>query len=64
LSEAVANPVRITFSRIVCSSPERLNHGFLTEGKLAAIFIKPSLGVFQLAGYLLHQLGSITHIHP
>jgi hypothetical protein len=30
---------------IVCSSPERLNLGFLTEGKLAAIFIKPSLGV-------------------
>jgi hypothetical protein len=30
---------------IVCSSPKRLNLGFLTEGKLAAIFIKPSLGV-------------------
>jgi hypothetical protein len=45
LSEAVAKPVRITFSRIVCSSPDRLNLGFLTEGKLAAIFIKPSLGV-------------------
>jgi hypothetical protein len=60
LSEAVAKPVRITFSRIVCSSPERLNLGFLTEGKLAAIFIKPSLGDFQLAGYLLHQLGSIS----
>jgi hypothetical protein len=30
---------------IVCSSPERLNLGFLTEGKLTAIFIKPSLGV-------------------
>jgi hypothetical protein len=28
--------------------------GFITEGKLAAIFIKPSLGVFQLAGHLLH----------
>jgi hypothetical protein len=30
------------------------NLGFITEGKLAAIFIKPSLGVFQLAGHLLH----------
>jgi hypothetical protein len=35
------------------------NLGFITEGKLAAIFIKPSLGFswgFQLAGHLLHQL--------
>jgi hypothetical protein len=30
------------------------NLGFITKGKLAAIFIKPSLGVFQLAGHLLH----------
>jgi hypothetical protein len=30
---------------IVCFSPDRHNLGFLTEGKLAAIFIKPSLGV-------------------
>jgi hypothetical protein len=37
---SVTKPVRITFSRIVCSSPERLNLDFLTEGKLAAIFIK------------------------
>jgi hypothetical protein len=28
-----------------CFSPNRHNLGFLTEGKLAAIFIKPSLGV-------------------
>jgi hypothetical protein len=44
-----------------------LNLGFITEGKLAAIFIKPSLGVSQLAGHLLHQLhankffGTIHH---
>jgi hypothetical protein len=30
---------------IVYFSPDRHNLGFLTEGKLAAIFIKPSLGV-------------------
>jgi hypothetical protein len=40
---SVIKPVRITFGRIVCSSPERLNLGFLTEGKLAAIFIKTLL---------------------
>jgi hypothetical protein len=32
------------------------NLGFITEGKPAAIFIKPSLGVFQLAGHLLHTI--------
>jgi hypothetical protein len=37
------------------------NLGFITEGKLAAIFIKPSLGVSQLAGHLLHILTSIWH---
>jgi hypothetical protein len=30
---------------IVCFSPDRQNLGFLTVGKLAAIFIKPSIGV-------------------
>jgi hypothetical protein len=30
---------------IICFSPDRHNLGFLTEGKLATIFIKPSLGV-------------------
>jgi hypothetical protein len=30
---------------IVCFSPDQHNLGFLTEGNLAAIFIKPSLGV-------------------
>jgi hypothetical protein len=43
------------------------NLGFLLREKLAAIFIKPSLGVSQLAGHLLHQLhvnkffGTIHH---
>jgi hypothetical protein len=42
--------VGITFSRLFASS--WINYlGFTTEGKLAAIFIKPSLGVFQLAGH-------------
>jgi hypothetical protein len=34
----------------------RLNLGFITEGKLAAIFIKPSLGVSNWPVILLHQL--------
>jgi hypothetical protein len=51
LSEAVAKPVRITFNRIVRFSPERLNLGFLTEEKLAAIFIKPSSWGSQRAGH-------------
>jgi hypothetical protein len=32
------------------------NFGFITEGKLAAIFIKPSLGVSNWPVILLHQL--------
>jgi hypothetical protein len=32
------------------------NLGFITEGKLAAIFIKPSLGVSNWPVILLHQL--------
>jgi hypothetical protein len=46
---------------------DRLNLGFLLREKLATIFIKPSLGVSQLAGHLLHQLhankffGTIHH---
>jgi hypothetical protein len=31
---------------------DRLNLGFLLREKLATIFIKPSLGVSQLAGHL------------
>jgi hypothetical protein len=37
------------------------NLGFITDGKLAAIFIKTSLGVFQLAGHLLHIPTSTWH---
>jgi hypothetical protein len=36
-----------------------INLGFLTEGKQAAILITPSSWGSQLAGYLLHQIGSI-----
>jgi hypothetical protein len=32
------------------------NLGFITEGKLAAIFIKPSLGVSNWPVILLHQI--------
>jgi hypothetical protein len=44
LSEAVAKLAGITFSRLAFSHWID-NLGFITEGKLAAIFIKPSLGV-------------------
>jgi hypothetical protein len=44
-------PVRITFSRIGRSSPDRHNLGFLTEGKSAAILITPSSWGFQRAGH-------------
>jgi hypothetical protein len=37
-----------------------INLGFLTEGKQAAILITPSSWGSQLAGYLLHQIGSIN----
>jgi hypothetical protein len=44
LSGAIAKLASITFGRL---SPSYWidNLGFITEGKLAAIFIKPSLGV-------------------
>jgi hypothetical protein len=45
LSGAVAKLAGITFWSIVLFPLGRLNLGFITEGKLAAIFIKPSLGV-------------------
>jgi hypothetical protein len=45
LSGAVAKLAGITFSRLALSYWIN-NLGFITEGKLAAIFIKPSLGVF------------------
>jgi hypothetical protein len=44
LSGAVANLAGITFSRLAFSYWID-NLGFITEGKLAAIFIKPYLGV-------------------
>jgi hypothetical protein len=44
LSGAVAKLAGITFSRLAFSYWID-NLGFITEGKLAAIFIKPSLGV-------------------
>jgi hypothetical protein len=44
LFEAVAKLAGITFSRLAFSYWID-NLGFITEGKLAAIFIKPSLGV-------------------
>jgi hypothetical protein len=37
-----------------------INLGFLTEGKQAAILITPSSWGSQLAGYLLHQIGTIS----
>jgi hypothetical protein len=44
LSGAVAKLAGITFSRLAFSY--WINYfGFITEGKLVAIFIKPSLGV-------------------
>jgi hypothetical protein len=43
-SEAVAKLAGITFRRLAFSYWID-NLGFITEGKLAAIFIKPSLGV-------------------
>jgi hypothetical protein len=45
---------------------ERLNLGFLTEGKLAAIFIKTFSWGFQLAGHLLqaNNIGTIINSAP
>jgi hypothetical protein len=45
LSGAVAKLASITFWSIGFFPTGRLNLGFITEGKLAAILIKPSLGV-------------------
>jgi hypothetical protein len=56
LSGAVAKLAGITIWSIVLFPPRRLNLGFITEGKLAAIFIKPSLGVSNWLVILLHQL--------
>jgi hypothetical protein len=45
LSRAVAKLASITFSRIGFFLFGSIYLGFITEGKLAAVFIKPSLGV-------------------
>jgi hypothetical protein len=66
LSGAVVKLAGITFFSLAFSYWID-NLGFLLREKLAAIFIKPSLGVSQLAGHLLHQLhankffGTIHH---
>jgi hypothetical protein len=44
---------------IVCFSPERLNLGFLIEGKSCCYIHHTFLLGFPTAGYLLHQPGSI-----
>jgi hypothetical protein len=51
LSRAVAKLASITFLSLAFSYWID-NLGFLLREKLAAIFIKPSLGVSQLAGHL------------
>jgi hypothetical protein len=67
LSGAVVKLASITFLSLAFFLLDRLNLGFLLREKLAAIFIKPSLGVSQLAGHLFHQLyankffGTIHH---
>jgi hypothetical protein len=40
------------------------NLGFITEGKLAAIFIKPSLGVSKWPVILLHQQTQSSFLAP
>jgi hypothetical protein len=40
------------------------NLGFITEGKLAAIFIKPSLGVSNWPVILLHQQTQSSSLEP
>jgi hypothetical protein len=56
LSEAIAKLASITFWSILSFSYWIDNLGFITERKLAAIFIKPSLGVSNWSVILLHQL--------
>jgi hypothetical protein len=66
LSGAVAKLAGITFSHLSASYWID-NLGFITEGKLVAIFIKPSLGVFQLAGhfYFINKCQQVFwhHLH-
>jgi hypothetical protein len=50
---------------IVCSSPERLNFGFLTKGNLDAIFIKPSFGVPNWPViYFINSVASTSFLAP
>jgi hypothetical protein len=56
LSEAITKLASITFWSILSFSYWIDNLGFITEGKLAAIFIKPSLRVSNWPVILLHQL--------
>jgi hypothetical protein len=60
LSGAIVKLAGITFSRLAFSYWID-NLGFITEGKLAAIFIKPFSWDFQLAGHLLHIPMSTWH---
>jgi hypothetical protein len=55
--------VGITFSRLALSYWID-NLGFITEGKLAAIFIKPSLGVSNWPVILLHQQTQSRFLAP
>jgi hypothetical protein len=63
LSGAVAKLAGITFSRLAFSYWID-NLGFITEGKLAAIFIKPSLGVSNWPVILLLQQTQSSSLAP
>jgi hypothetical protein len=63
LSRAVAKLAGITFSRLAFSYWID-NLGFITEGKLAAIFIKPSLGVSNWPVILHHQQMQSSSLAP
>jgi hypothetical protein len=61
LSEAVVRLASITFLSLAFSSWID-NLGFITEGKLAAIFIKPSLGVSNWPViYIINTTPSVSH---
>jgi hypothetical protein len=63
LSGAVAKLAGITFSRLAFSYWID-NLGFITEGKLVAIFIKPSLRVSNWPVILLHQQTQSSSLAP
>jgi hypothetical protein len=64
LSRAVAKLASITFSRIVYSSPDRHTLVSRLRENLLLYSSKPSLGVFQLAGHLLHIFHTIITAPP